>query len=370
MTLTPDIVASWLDRGKPSIRRVGVVERGNTGCAAGSGSRRSAPADPDRDHRRFVDDLHRRDRREHRIAHDRPWSAALSAQQWIMLSYSLAVASLYIAAGALGDRFGRRPLFEIGVAGFAVASMLCGVAPDTSLLIAGRVLQGVFGALLATNSLALLRATFGADSGRAVGQWTAWTGIGALIGPPSEACWWNTHRGAGSSSSTYPQPPPPSSSPSGAGSIEQATEISAGGSNVPASALVTVMFASLTLTLIKASAAGWVAVAWAFGLSFVALVLFVVNERRSSKPLLPLALLHERAFVVANVCTFVVYATLGASMFYLALSPSNRRPWDTHPCSHRWCSSRSASSCSSWQHASDDWPTAMVLASTSRWARS
>ena len=222
MTLIPDIVAPWLDRGKLSIRRVGVVERGG----------RAAPLDPALADRRrltliativgssmtFIDgtvvnialptigrDLH----------------AALSAQQWIMLSYSLAVASLYIPAGALGDRFGRRPLFEIGVAGFAVASMLCGVAPNTSLLIAGRVLQGVFGALLATNSLALLRATFGADSGRAVGQWTAWTGISTLIGPPSEACWWSTHRGAGSSSSTCRQRRPRSSSPSGAGSMSR-----------------------------------------------------------------------------------------------------------------------------------------------------
>ena len=89
--------------------------------------------------------------------------------------------------------------------------------------------------------------------------------------------------------------------------------------NVPASVLVTVMFASLTFALIEWPRTGWAAVAWAFGLSIVALVLFVVDERRSTRPLLPLALLHERVFFVANVCTFVVYATLGASTFYLAL---------------------------------------------------
>ena len=101
--------------------------------------------------------------------------AGLSAQQWIMLSYSLAVASLYIAAGALGDCSGG---VHSSRSGSPVSQSLRarGIAPNTSLLIAGRVLQGVFGALLATNSLALLRATFGADSGRAVGQWTAWTG--------------------------------------------------------------------------------------------------------------------------------------------------------------------------------------------------
>jgi EmrB/QacA subfamily drug resistance transporter len=244
--------------------------------------------------------------------------AALSAQQWIMLSYSLAVASLYIVAGALGDRFGRRPLFETGVAGFAVASMLCGVAPNTSLLIAGRVLQGVFGALLATNSLALLRATFGADSGRAVGQWTAWTGISTLIGPPiggllvEYASWrWIFFINLPAAAATIVF--------AIRGRIDEPATESPRPINVPASVLVTVMLASLTFALIEGPRTGWVAVAWAFGLSFVALVLLVVNERRSTKPLLPLALLHERAFVVANVCTFVVYATLGASMFYLAL---------------------------------------------------
>ncbi|MGZ4430376.1 MAG: MFS transporter, partial [Gaiellales bacterium] len=85
--------------------------------------------------------------------------AGLSAQQWVMLSYSLAVASLYIVSGALGDRYGRRPLFMTGVLGFAAASALAGLAPDTALLIAARVLQGIAGALLTTNSLALLRAT-------------------------------------------------------------------------------------------------------------------------------------------------------------------------------------------------------------------
>src|SRR3954452_18760145 len=95
-----------------------------------------------------------------------------------MLSYSLAVASLYIVSGALGDRYGRWSLFVAGVAGFAIASALAGIAPNTWTLVTARVLQGVTGALLTTNSLALLRSTYAEDSGRAVGQWTAWGGIG------------------------------------------------------------------------------------------------------------------------------------------------------------------------------------------------
>src|SRR6476659_2070450 len=89
------------------------------------------------------------------IGHD--LNAGLTAQQWVTLSYSLAVASLYIVSGALGDRYGRRVLFAIGTAGFAAASVLAGLAPSTSVLIVARVLQGISGALLTTNSLALLR---------------------------------------------------------------------------------------------------------------------------------------------------------------------------------------------------------------------
>src|SRR6478735_12167880 len=114
----------------------------------------------------------------------RDLDAGLSSQQWVTLSYSLAVASLYIVSGALGDRYGRWTLFVVGVAGFAGASAVAGIAPNVELLIAGRVLQGVAGALLTTNSLALLRATYGDDAGKAVGQWTAWSGIGTMIGPP------------------------------------------------------------------------------------------------------------------------------------------------------------------------------------------
>src|SRR5205809_2402172 len=77
----------------------------------------------------------------------RDLDAGLSAQQWVTLSYSLAVASLYIVSGALGDRYGRWTLFVLGVAGFAAASALAGIAPNVELLIGGRVLQGVAGAL-------------------------------------------------------------------------------------------------------------------------------------------------------------------------------------------------------------------------------
>ena len=84
----------------------------------------------------------------------------LGGQQWLILSYSLALSSLYLVAGALGDRLGRRKMFMVGATGFAAASALGGLAPSAPVLIVARVLQGAAGALLSTGSISLLRSTF------------------------------------------------------------------------------------------------------------------------------------------------------------------------------------------------------------------
>jgi EmrB/QacA subfamily drug resistance transporter len=248
----------------------------------------------------------------------RDLDAGLSAQQWVTLSYSLAVASLYIVSGALGDRYGRWTLFVIGVAGFAVASAVAGVAPNVELLVAGRVLQGVAGALLTTNSLALLRATYAEDAGRAVGQWTAWSGIGTMIGPPlggllvQVASWrWIFFLNlpfaalalvmafAGRSEEDRPQQPRPL--------------------QLPGAVAIAVTFGGATYGLIDGGQAGFGS-AWPwFVVSLIGLATLIVSERRAADPLLPPELLRERVFVVANVYTLLVYAALGASTFYLAL---------------------------------------------------
>ena len=109
----------------------------------------------------------------------------LTGQQWVMLSYSLALASLYLVAGTVADRFGRRQIFIVGTVGFALASALAGAAPNATVLLVARVLQGVAGALLTTGSLALLRSTFDEQQqGRAIGLWTAGTSAVSLAGPP------------------------------------------------------------------------------------------------------------------------------------------------------------------------------------------
>jgi EmrB/QacA subfamily drug resistance transporter len=111
-------------------------------------------------------------------------NAGLAEQQWVVEAYLLALVSLMLVGGALGDQFGRRRMFLIGLAGFGVTSILCAIAPSSGFLIAARGLQGFAGALLVPGSLAILAADFeGADRGKAVGTWTAWTGIATVIGP-------------------------------------------------------------------------------------------------------------------------------------------------------------------------------------------
>ena len=114
---------------------------------------------------------------------DRQFQLGLAGEQWIFLSYSLMLAALYLPAGALGDRYGYVNTFVAGVSGFAAASVLAGLAQSGEMLIAARVLQGIFGALLTPGSLALLRATYRDEAGRAIGLWTAWTGIATAAGP-------------------------------------------------------------------------------------------------------------------------------------------------------------------------------------------
>ena len=108
----------------------------------------------------------------------------LAGQQWVVEAYMLALVSLLLVGGSLGDLFGRRRMFVIGLVGFAICSVLCAIAPSVETLIGARALQGIAGALLVPGSLAILAATFeGEARGRAVGLWTAWAGISTLIGP-------------------------------------------------------------------------------------------------------------------------------------------------------------------------------------------
>src|SRR3712207_3129821 len=104
--------------------------------------------------------------------------------QWTVNGYALSLAALILLGGSLGDRFGRKRVFQVGVGWFAAASLLCGVAPNVEALIGARVLQGVGGALLTPGALAILEASFAReDRSRAIGAWSGLGGIGGALGP-------------------------------------------------------------------------------------------------------------------------------------------------------------------------------------------
>src|SRR5438477_3848911 len=114
----------------------------------------------------------------------RDLQAGIDGLQWTISGYLLTLASLILLGGSLGDRFGRRRVFVIGVVWFATASLICGLAPNLPTLIGARVLQGVGGALLTPGSLAIIQATFvSEDRGKAIGAWSGLGGIATAIGP-------------------------------------------------------------------------------------------------------------------------------------------------------------------------------------------
>src|ERR1700754_4360361 len=114
----------------------------------------------------------------------RELGGGLAVQQWVSSAYMITLGSLILVAGSLSDIFGRKRILIWGVVGFGVTSILCALAPTAPLLIVARGLQGIFGALLVPSSLALIISTFsGSAQGKAIGTWTAWTGISFVIGP-------------------------------------------------------------------------------------------------------------------------------------------------------------------------------------------
>jgi EmrB/QacA subfamily drug resistance transporter len=243
----------------------------------------------------------------------------LGGQQWLILSYSLALASLYLVAGALGDRLGRRKMFMVGATGFAVASALGGLAPSAPVLIVARVLQGAAGALLTTGSLSLLRSTFADESGRAIGIWTAGTGAVSLAGPPiggalvEWASWrWifylNLPLALGAVYLAW----------LGRGASTR-REAAPARLDVLGAALVALGLGFVTYGIVQGGEQGFAAIAWAFALGGVALVAFVVRELRARDPLLPLFLFRDHDFILVNVSTLLVYSALAGSTFFLVL---------------------------------------------------
>ena len=242
---------------------------------------------------------------------ERDLGLGLDGQQWVVVSYTLALAALLLPAGALGDRYGRRPVFVAGVLAFAGASALAGAAPTGELLIAGRALQGIGGALLTTNSLALLRSTYGDDAGKAVGLWTAFTTVSFVVGPPAGGAlvewvsWrWVFYLNLPLAAITIVL--------ARLGRSEEREEQRVGRLDFTGAALAAAGFGLLTFGLVERM---W----WTLAPAAAALAAFAWAELRVREPMLPLDLFRRRNFAVANAQTFLVYASLGAQSVYVTI---------------------------------------------------
>ena len=248
----------------------------------------------------------------------RDLNAGFEGLQWTVNAYTLTLASLILLGGSLADHFGRRRVFLIGVVWFALASLACGLAPDIGTLIAARALQGVGGALLTPGSLAIISASFhGPDRSAAVGAWSGLGGIAGAVGPFLGG-WlveW-TWRAVFLINL-------PLAAIVIAVALRHVSESrdpeAAPGLDIAGTALGAVGLGALTYGLtILASGGSSVALA-SVGVGILAMVAFVVVERRSPHPLVPPELFRNPVFSAANAATLLIYGALGVVFFLLVL---------------------------------------------------
>lgn len=247
----------------------------------------------------------------------RDFNASASSLQWILNGYLLTLASLILLGGSLGDRYGRRRVFAIGAGLFTAASLLCAVAPTVETLIVARLFQGVAGALLTPGSLAMIEASFRrSDRPRAIGAWSGLTGVATAVGPllggwlVGSVSWravFLINLPLGIFVVLMSRHVPESSDPMATGHIDYRGAV-----------LAALGLAGTTYALIEAPGHGSSALVWVAGIGgVVALILFILAERSSPQPMLPLELFASRQFTAANVVTFAVYGALGGVFFLL-----------------------------------------------------
>ncbi|MDD7940142.1 DHA2 family efflux MFS transporter permease subunit [Actinomycetospora lutea] len=243
-----------------------------------------------------------------------------SVLQWVLDGYLLTLSALLLLGGALGDRFGRRRVFLLGLVVFTVASVGCGLAPGGAALILARLAQGIGGALLIPGSLALIDSVIRSDDrGRAIGTWAGLSGVAAALGPflggwlvdaaswrwvflinvpiATAAFWVTAHH------------VPETKDPSARGRLD-----------VAGAAAATVGLGGIVYGLIEAPVHGWTALTVGATVGgALALTAFPVIELRSANPLMPLAMFRSAQFTGANLVTFTVYTALGGALFLLVL---------------------------------------------------
>jgi len=248
----------------------------------------------------------------------RDLDANLASLQWTVNAYMLTLAGLILLGGSLGDRYGRRKVFVIGVVWFATASLLCGLAPNAGVLVAARALQGIGGALLTPGSLALIQASFHPDDrARAVGLWSGFGGIGAAIGPflggwLVDGPGWRWVFLLNIPVALLCAPIALRHVPeSGDGRTHR-------GFDVLGAALGALALALVTYALIEARS-GSVLVAVTAVAGVAAGVAFVYVERRRPDPMMPVDIFASRQFKAVNLVTLCVYAAFGGFFFLTVL---------------------------------------------------
>ena len=251
----------------------------------------------------------------------RDLGGGLALQQWVVDAYLLTLGSLLLVGGSLGDLFGARLVFMIGIAAFGITSVLCAAAPDGTTLILARGLQGIAGAVLTPAGLAVITATFaGEERGAAIGSWTAWTGIAFVVGPlvggwlVTNTSWrWIFLINVPFVAVTLALVAyaVPKRTPG-----EQRARLDVAGGTLCALGLAGPVFA-----LIEAPTRGWgdLLIVMTLIAGIALLVLFIAWERRAPQPMLPLQLFSRRNFSFANVETVTVYAGLSTLTFFLVL---------------------------------------------------
>jgi EmrB/QacA subfamily drug resistance transporter len=244
----------------------------------------------------------------------------LATQQWVVDAYLITLGALMLLAGSLADIFGKRKMLLLGLLGFGAASLLCAFAPTSVWLILGRTLQGIAGAFLVPSSLALIISTFsGKAQGKAIGTWTAWTGMAFLFGPllggylvdawswryifainvlPIAVTLWLMRR------LEHTEHERPDHKLDILGAI-----------------LCTVGFMTLVYALIEQPHYGWAdaRIVGSLLTGVVSLIAFVFVERRTAEPMLPLNLFRVRNFFVGNLATTAIYAGLSVATFLIAI---------------------------------------------------
>ncbi|HEY7145072.1 MAG TPA: DHA2 family efflux MFS transporter permease subunit, partial [Streptosporangiaceae bacterium] len=251
----------------------------------------------------------------------RDFNASLDTLQWVVTAYTLTLAGLLLFAGALGDRYGRKRIFLFGVVWFALASLLCGLAPDGGVLIAARAVQGIGAALLTPGSLAIIEASFRpADRGKAIGAWSGLSGVATAVGPfvggwLVQAVSWRLIFAINLPLAVLvilvaTRHVPESRDPEITGRVD-----------VIGGTLVTLGLVGLTYGLIEGPARGFTSTAPLASLTGGALLLalFLAWEQHTPAPMLSLNLFGSAQFSAANVITFVVYAALGGALFLMPI---------------------------------------------------